>query len=213
MQKFLAFTLQHSGYRYACPAAHHLSNILGGYLFAYHTFTSLCVFQLFLNVLYVVLESFQLAVSYLCNAFVVSFALGSFCFKAQVFHLLLVLLYPVDKSPLAFPFGTELPFAIFQFGNVLVKDCDFRQVVLTLYRFTLYFELFQTPRNLIQLLRNRVVLHSQFCRSLVHKVYRLVRKETVADISFGQLYRCNARIVLYTHFVVVLVALFQSAQY
>ena len=85
-------------------------------------------------------------------------------------------------------------------------------VALALDGLALYFQLCQFARNLVQFLRHAVALHAQLGGRLVHQVDGLVGQEAFADVTLRELHGGNAGIVLYAHLVVVLVALFQSAQ-
>ena len=212
MQQFLALALQHSCHRDACPAAHHLGNVVGGHLLAHHTAAfTLC--QLLCQAVDVVLKSLQPAVPYLCHPCVVALALGTFCLELQLFHLLLVLLNLVHQTLLALPFSTELVLALTQFGNVLVQLRQFSLVVLALYSLAFNLQLLQLSHDVVKFLRNRIALHAQFRCGLVHQVDCLVGQEPVADVTLREFHRCYAGIILDTHLVVVLITLLQSAQY
>ena len=99
-----------------------------------------------------------------------------------------------------------------QLGDVLVQLGYLRLVVLAAYGLALYLQLLQPAGYLIEFLRHRVALHAQFGGGLVHQVNGLVGQEAVADVAFRQLHSGYAGVVLYTHLVVVLIALLQTAQ-
>ena len=82
----------------------------------------------------------------------------------------------------------------------------FGLVVLALYGLSLYLELLEAARYLVELLWDGVALHAELGGSLVHKVDCLVGEEAVGDVTLGEFHCGNARIVLYSHLVVVLVA-------
>ena len=86
-------------------------------------------------------------------------------------------------------------------------------VVLALDGLAFNLKLLQLTCNLVKLLRHRVALHAELCRSLIHKVDGLVGKETVGDVTLGELYGGNAGIVLNTHLVVVLITFLQATKY
>ena len=113
---------------------------------------------------------------------------------------------------LAFPLGSELRLLFAEFGNLLVELGNLGFVALALDGLALDLELSQTAGDLIEFLRHRVALHTQFGGSLVHQVDGLVGQEPFADIALGELYGSDTGIVLDTHLVMVLVALLQSSQ-
>ena len=161
----------------------------------------------------VLLQSLQVAISYLCHSLVVALTFGSLSLKLQLLHLLLVLLNLVHQFLLALPFGSEGVLLLTQLGNLFVQLCQLRLVVLAFYRLAFYLQLCQLTRYLVQLLRHAVTLHPQLCCRLVHQVYRLVGQETVGDVSLRELHGSDAGIILYTYLVMVLVSLLQTSQY
>ena len=66
--------------------------------------------------------------------------------------------------------------------------------------------------NFIQRFRHRIHLHTQTSRSFIHQVNRLIRQETVSNISTGQFNSRNDCIILDTHFMMILILLLQSSQ-
>ena len=212
VQKFLAFALHHTCNRYSRPAAYHLGYVVGSNLLAYHCLAVLRAAQLSLYALYVVLEVRQAAVAYLSHTLVVAFTLGTLGLELELLHLLLVLLYLVDKSFLAFPFCAERLFLVSQFGYFLVELFYLRLVVLTFDGLTLNLELFQLTCYLVELLRNRVALHTQLRCCLIHEVDGLIRQETVGDVTLRKFHGSYAGIILNTYFVMVLVAFLQTTQ-
>src|SRR5574344_1482579 len=199
MQQFFTFALHHPCHRYTGPSAYHLSDIVGRHLFTYHGITVLRTSQLFVYMCYIVIKRFQSDVPFFGLLF-------------QIFDLLFVLLYLIDQSTFALPFGAERLLLIFQFGYILIQLGYFWQVILPFDSLAFYFQLFQSTRNLIQFLRHRVAFHSQFGGSLVHQVDSLVRQETVRDIPLRQLHGSDTGIILNTHLMVVLVTFLQSTQ-
>ena len=227
VQQLLALTLHHLRHRDARPAANHLGDIVGSDLFAHHSVAALGTPQLLLDMVYVVLDALQATVAYLGHTAIIALALSLVGLKLQVLHLLLVLLDLVDQSLLGLPLSPVLALLLTQLGNLLVQFVE--RVVqigsriilgaaalavldLAAYCLALYLKLFQMAVYLVELLGHRVALHAQLGGSLVHQVYRLVGQEPVRDISLGELDGCDARIVLDTHLVVVLIALLQATQ-
>ena len=212
VQQLLAFALHHARNGYSRPAAHNLGYVVGCHLLAYHGVAALRRLQLVLYLSYVLFESLQSAVAYLSHKLVVALALGALSLELQLLHLLLVLLNLVHQALLALPFSAERLLLVAQFGDVLVELLYLLGVVLALDSLALNLELLQSARNLVELLGHRVALHAQLCSRLVHKVDGLVGQESVGDVTLRKLHGSYAGVVLYTHLVVVLVALLQSAE-
>ena len=215
MQQLVFLALHHSGYGYSRPSAHHLGNVVGSHLLAHQSALSRTrlLRQFLLYAPDVLLQSLQVAISYLCHSLVVALTFGSLSLKLQLLHLLLVLLNLVHQFLLALPFGSEGVLLLTQLGNLFVQLCQLRLVVLAFYRLAFYLQLCQLTRYLVQLLRHAVTLHPQLCCRLVHQVYRLVGQETVGDVSLRELHGSDAGIILYTYLVMVLVSLLQTSQY
>ncbi len=85
-------------------------------------------------------------------------------------------------------------------------------VALALDGLAFDFFLGYAPGYVVESLRHRVDFQFQLRCSLVDKVDGLVGKETVGDVALRQLYGGDNRFVADTHFVMVFVAFFQSAQ-
>ena len=213
MQQLVALALHHAADGDAGPPADNLCNVVGRDLFAHHGVVALGVVQLLLYCGDVVFERFQASVAYLGHTFVVAFAFGPFGLQLEILHLLLVFLNLVHQCAFAFPLGPELLFLVFEFGDVLVELCNLLLVVLPFDGFALNLQLFQPSCYFVKLFRYGVSLHAELCCCLVHQVDGLVRQEPVGDVTLRQFHGGNARVVLYTHLVVVLVALFQPSQY
>ena len=212
VEQLLALALHHLRHGDARPAAHNLGDIVGGHLLAHQPVARLGVGQLGLHLLDVILEGLQPRVAYLGHPAVVALTLGTLGLELQVLHLLLVLLNLVHQRALALPLGTELGLLLAQLGYLLVQLGYLRLVALALDGLALYLQLGQLTADLVKLLRHAIALHSQLGGGLVHQVDGLVGQETLADVALGELHGGNTGIVLDTHLVVVLVALFQSTQ-
>ena len=159
-----------------------------------------------------VLEGAQSAVANLGHFAVVAFALGPFGLKAQVFHFLLAALDLREEFALALPLGAQLVFALLFVGDFGGESLEFGRVVLALDGLALNLQLAQASRNLVQFFGPRIALHTQFGSRFVHQVDGLVGQETVGDVAVRQGHGGDDGIVLNAHAVVILVALFQSAQ-
>ena len=182
MEQFLTLTLHHSRHRYPRPAAHDLCDIIGCDLLTHKCVTALCGVELQLDVLDVVFQPFQFAVTDLGNLGVVALTLSFLSLKLQVLNGLLVLLNLVHQSFLCFPFSSVGVLFLLQLGNLLVELFDLILVTLTLDGLALNLKLFEFALNLIELFRLRVTLHPKFGGCLIHQVNGLVGEETVRDI-------------------------------
>ena len=81
--------------------------------------------KLLLNGCDVIFECLYLAVSYFSHTTVVALTFRTLCLNLEVFYLLLVLLYLVYKSTLAFPFRTILALLVAQLCYLLVELGEF----------------------------------------------------------------------------------------
>ena len=212
VEQFVLLALHHPAHGDAGPTAHHLGDVVGGHLFPHQSGVVVVAVGLTGNPVDFLLQFLQFAVANLRHLGIVALAFCPFSLEAQLLHLLSRLLHAVYLCLLAFPFGAEVVLLFAQFGNILVELCDLLRVVLALDGLALDFELCPLARDVVEFLGHGVAFHAQFCGSLVHQVDGLVGQETVADIAFREFHGSDAGIVLYAHLVVVLVALFQSAQ-
>ena len=96
-----------------------------------------------------------------------------------------------------------------EFGVVRTVGCG---VGLVADGFALDFELAQAARDLIELFGLRIAFHAELGSGFVHEVDGLVGEEAVGDVAMGEGDGGDEGIVLNAHVMVVLVALFQSAQ-
>ena len=125
------------------------------------------------------MQSLQFAIAYLSHFAIVALTLSTFCLEFQVFYLLLVLLNLVDEFLLALPFGFIFAYLLLEFSDVLIQLCELFLIILTLDGFTLNLKLGETTCLLVELLWQRVALHTQFCCGFIHQVDSFIRQETV----------------------------------
>ena len=127
----------------------------------------------------VVFEGLQFRVTDFRHLAIVALTLGTFGFKFQVLHLLLVLLNLVDELALTLPLGTELRLLLTEFCNVLIQLGNLGLIPLALDGLALNLELGKATGDLVEFLRHGVTLHAEFGSSLVHQVDGLVGQETL----------------------------------
>ena len=141
---------------------------------------------------------------------------------------MLVLLDLVYKSFLSLPLSPELLFLLAQGSYLLVELVErsvqvversavgtsvaLAMLLLAAYGLALYLELLQVTVYLVELLGDRVALHTELSGSLVHEVDSLVGEETVRDVTLAEFHGSDAGIVLDTNLVVVLVFLLQATE-
>ena len=118
----------------------------------------------------------------------------------------------IDLLLLALPLSLLLGLLLLQVGDLLVELLQLRGIVLTLDRLTLDFQLFDTAGNLIQRLRYGIDLQTQTGSGLIHQIDRLIRQETIRDITGRQLYGRDNRIIFDTYFMVILIFLLQTTK-
>ena len=212
MQQLFALALQHSRNGNTRPSAHHFSNIVGRNLLAHHAFSCLRGLQLLLNALDIVVKLFQLAIPNLGHTFVIALAFGPIGLVVQAFNLQLVLLNLVYQRPFALPFGPECLLLFAQFGYILIQLRHLGLIVFALNGLSFNLQLLKATGYFVQFFGHRVAFHSQFCCRLVHQVDGLVGQKAVGDVAFRQLHGGDTGIVLYAHFVMVLVTLLNATQ-
>ena len=141
-----------SAHRNAGPAAYHVGNIVGSYLFLYYGIAALVFLQFLLHAEYLVVKGFYLSVTYFGHLAVIAGAFGLVGLETQLLYLQFVLLYLAEQFLFGLPFGAEVGSLLLKFCYLLVQLLEFRLVVLALYRLALYFELLFVARYLVKFL-------------------------------------------------------------
>ena len=121
----------------------------------------------------------------------------------------------LEAVPLGLPRGGHLGRLLLEFGKVLFqlfKPVLRRLVVFLLQRFAFDLHLQDLPVERVQLLGLRVHFHPQPRRGLVDKVDRLVRQESVGDVTVRKLGGCYKGSIRDVHAVVHLILLLDAAQ-
>ena len=212
MEQLVALALEHLAHGDACPAAHHIGNVIGRDLLFDEGTIALLVVKLLLRCSNLCLHLFEAAIAYLGHTTVVALALGAVGLHLELLYELLLLLYLVDEALLGLPlFGEQLLLGT-QLLNLLFQLSKFGLVFFALDGLALNLQLLEVTGNLVQLLGYRVALHTQLGSSLIHEVNGLVWEETLGDITARELYGCHDGLVLDTYLMVVLVALLESAK-
>ena len=103
-----ALALQHSAHRNAGPAAYHVGNIVGSYLFLYYGVAALVFLQFLLHAEYLVVKGFYLSVTYFGHLAVIAGAFGLVGLETQLLYLQFVLLYLAEQFLFGLPFGAEV---------------------------------------------------------------------------------------------------------
>ena len=219
MQELFALALEHAGDGDARPAAHHVGDVVGRDLFFYHGFGALALEEGVVEFGDLSFQFLQTAVANLGHLAVVAFAFGTIGLELELLDLLLVLLDLGQNLTLSFPFAFEVVFLLLERLDFLVEGGEFRVVAavgsgvgLVADGFALDFELAEAARDLIELFGLRIALHAELGGSFVHEVDGLVGEEAVGDVAMREGDGGDEGIVLNAHMVVILVALFQSAQ-
>ena len=141
--------------------------------------TRLFLFQLFLQLR-------QLAVLKFSSLVQIIIPLSQLNLLVQVFNLFTQALQLLNILLLIVPFSL-LNLEIFsQFGNLMgnvLQPFLTELVVLFLQSSFLNLQLHDLTRNLIQLCRHRIKFCLDHCTGFIHKVNRLIRKETISNVS------------------------------
>ena len=154
----------------------------------------------------------DLTVTDLSDLAVITLTLRLISLKLQVLNIDLILLDLIDLLLLALPLSLLLGLLLLQVGDLLVELLQLRGIVLTLDRLTPDLQLFDTAGNLIQRLRYGIDLQTQTGGGLIHQIDRLIRQETIRDITGRQLYGRDNSIILDTYFMVILIFLLQTTK-
>ena len=219
MQEFFALALEHAGDGDARPAAHHVGDVVGRDLFFHHGFGALALEEGVVEFGDLTFQFLQAAVANLGHLAVVAFAFGTVGLELELLDFLLVLLDLGQNLTLTFPFAFEVVFLFLERLDFLIEGGEFRIVAavgsgigLAANGFALNLELAEAARDLIELFGLRIALHAELGGSFVHEVDGLVGEEAVGDVAMREGDGGDEGIVLNAHMVVVLVALFESAQ-
>ena len=212
VEQLVALALEHLTHRDACPAAHHISNIIGSDLLLDEGTIALLVVKLLLGSGNLCLHLLEATITNLRHTTVVALALGAVGLHLELLYELLLLLYLVDEAFLGLPLlGKHLLLGT-QLLNLLFQLSKFGLVFFALDGLALNLELLEVTGDLVQFLGHRVALHTQLGSSLVHEVNGLVGEETLGDVTARQLHGGYDGLVLDTYLMVVLVALLESAK-
>ncbi len=162
--------------------------------------------------LVLVVEPLDFAVAYLGHFAVVAVALSLFGFELQLLYHRLVALYLCDYLFFGIPFRAELVNLFLDFGYFAVQLLELCVVVLALYGFALYFQLFLPAREFVKFFGHGVAFDTQFCGGFIHKVDCLIGQKAVGDVAVGKFNGRNYCIVLNAHMMVVFVLFLYSSQ-
>ena len=212
MQQFVLFALQHLAYRYAGPAGYYVGDVFSVHFLFNHGLVTLHFVQFLLRFFNLLVQRLQFAVTDFGHPAIVAFP---FCFvglELQVLYFHLILLDFVDKGLFTLPFRLVRVFLLFQLGKFFADLFQFGLVVFALDGFTFNLQLLYLTRNLVQLFRYGIDLHTQLGGGFVHQVDSLVRQETVGDVTVAQLYGGDDGIVLNPYVVMVLITFLQTTQ-
>ena len=219
MQELFALALEHAGDGDARPAAHHVGDVVGRDLFFHHGLGALALEEGVVEFGDLTFQLLQTAVANFGHLAVVAFAFGTVGGELELLDLLLVLLDLGQNLTLSFPFAFEVVFLLLERLDFLVEGGEFRIVAavgsgigLAANGFALNLELAEATRDLVELFGLRIALHAEFGGSFVHEVDGLVGEEAVGDVAMREGDGGDEGIVLNAHMVVILVALFESAQ-
>ena len=162
--------------------------------------------------IYLLLGLGHLAVSDLGDLAIVARPLGILGLYPVVLNLLPCLLQSGKYRLLFLPLlHQHIPLRIERL-QVFVDLVHLHGHTLPLDGLALYLQLADPAVQVIDRFRHGIHLQPQLRCSLIHKVYRLVRKEPVGDIPVRKFHGSNQGIILDTHLVMVLVPLFQTPQ-
>ena len=105
------------------------------------------------------------------------------------------------------PLGLVGGLLLLEGSDLLVQLIELGLIVLSTDGLTLDLELCNSSPDLIEILGQGVNLHPQTGSGLVHEVNSLVGEKAIGDITVGETYGSDDRIILDTHLVVVLILL------
>ena len=108
------------------------------------------------------------------------------------------------------PLGLIGGLLLLEGSDLLVQLIELGLIVLSTDGLTLDLKLCDPTSDLIKVLGQGVDLHPQTGSSLIHEVNSLVREEAIGDITIGETYGSDDRIILDTHLMMVLILLLQS---
>ena len=211
-KQLIFFTLHHLVDRNTRPTGYHVRDIFTIHFFLDHSGGTLHRMQFRLYFLDLFFLCLEFAVTDFGHFTVIAFTLGLIGFKLQVFDIYLILLDLVDLFFFAFPLGFLFLFFFLQVRDFLVQLFQFRLIIFTFDCFAFNFQLFDTTGNFIQRFRHRVYLQTQTSSSLIHQVDRLIRKETVCNITTRKLNGRDDSIIFDTYLMVILVLFLQTTK-
>ncbi len=212
-QQFGALALYHLAYRYSCPAANHIGDVIGINLFLDKSFLTLHSLQLSLNAYILIFLLLDGSVADLGHTCIVAFTLGSLGIKVELFDIDLVFLNAIYQVFFGLPLSRDLVLLFAHRSQIFLNVLDASLVTFTLDGFALYFFLGYLTLYVIQGLRLGINFQLQFRCSLIHQVYGFIRQKPIGDISFAQLNGCHNGFVTDTYMVVILVAFLQATKY
>ena len=214
-QQLFAFTLHQSCYRYAGPAGNYAGNFVFRHAVAQQSARFALLHFLF-GMVKLFLQLRQFAVFQFGRLIEVIFAFGALHLRIKVFYLAAYALHVLDGILFLVPFGLELLefLAVVGKGFLYLFQMLLAQLVGFLFQCRFFnFKLHYLAGKFVKLRGHRVHFRPYQRTCFIHKVYRLVRQETVAYISVRKGCRGYKRVVAYLNAVVNLVALLQAAQY
>ena len=168
MKQFFFFTLHHLADRNSRPSGNDIGNIFRIHLFLDHGSSALQSLQFFLNIFYFLFFGRNLCIPYFSDFFIIALSLRTVGLKLKVLYIDFVLLNFIDQFLFGFPLSFKFRFFLFQIGNFLIQRFQLIFIIFSFDRLPFDFQLFDTTRNLIQSLRNRIYLKTQLGGSFIH---------------------------------------------
>ena len=213
-EEFIAFCLHELGHRDACPAGYDLGYLLFGDLLLKEPLL-FCAVGRRLLLLELSFEIRQDSVLELCALLVIRMPLGILYLESYVFDLLFEILHLKDAVLLILPLGSHASALVLEFGKFFLESLEscLRSLVFFLAEsLLLYLELGYLSGYLVEFGRHAVDLSPDAGCRLIHEVYRLVRKEPVANVSVGQSRACYKSAVRDPYSVMDLEFLLETSQ-
>ena len=130
VEQLLAFALEHASHGDARPATHHVGNVVGSDFFLHHSFCTLTLLEILMNLCNLRFKLLHLSIANLGYLAVVPFAFSALGFIFELFDLLLVVLNLCQQFAFAFPFSLQIVLFFLKRLNLLVERGEFSLMCL-----------------------------------------------------------------------------------